>query len=212
VVRKKADGPTGTIAYRRPTKGKSKRPPQSGVPGKSVVNRWKDGSGEVRVGKNTVDLMLGVEDVSNWSDEELMWGARRDKQGRRPARMPHVIPLAVYQELVKRMKTKVMHRFAAELTRAVEKHMEVIKAIEPSDGLTPTELKAIEMLYDRVLGKAPEHITIDMGEKWQSLVAGSIVATDDDIVEGEIVEEELLDDVEERSEGNGRRSSVQEVR
>lgn len=154
----------------------------------------------VRVGRTTVQIMKGGEDLSTWTDEELMRGARM-----KTSRIPNVIPMAIYVELINRVTSQVRHRFAAELTVAVEQHMRLIKR---RDTPPAVKLKAIELLYDRVMGKTPDHVVLhDADAPWRKLVASAIVGeasqveeamaelqssgvvSEGEIVEGEIVEE-----------------------
>lgn len=176
----------------RAPKVKVKEPRKSPkAKGQGSLRKWKDGTGEVRVGRTVVKLMEGEEDCSSWTDEELMRGAPLSVK-----RLPHVIPLMVYQELVKRIISKAQHRFAAELEMAIGKHIAIIKHIDPKD-VTPTQWAAIRELEDRVMGKAAEHVVHHDGDApWKKLVAESIVSSveqipeEGEIVEGEVVEEE----------------------
>jgi hypothetical protein len=163
--------------------------------GEAVVNKWRDGSATIRIGRTVVDLMTGDSDypVEEWSDEELIRGAPMHV-----GRIPNVIPMVVHVELVRRMMAEVKHRFAAEAMVAVDEHMRLIRA---SDDIVPANVKmtAIKEFYDRFMGKAPEHVTVnfDGAPPWQKMMASSIVSTEDQakaleaegIVEGEIVEE-----------------------
>lgn len=170
-----------------------------------TVHTWATGQGHVNVGKGTIDVLTGKEDLTKWSDEELMMGLRphnnRSGNRRGMALQPRVIPVEIYQELASRIVSRVRHRFAAELEYAVNEHIKIIKA--PFDVVPASvKLKAIELLYDRVMGKAEEHVQIDVrNTKWHRAIAMGIVATEqqaieaakneaEDIVEGEIVDEE----------------------
>jgi hypothetical protein len=169
---------------------------------KSTVYKWKSGEGLVKVGRNVVRMMEGKEDLSEWTDEELIRGARYnyDKNGRRVGgRVPHVVPIDIHQELARRMMAKAQHTFVAELKYAVEKHMEVIKKINP-EFITSTQLRAIEMLYDRVLGKPIERMDVTVAEApWQKVVANAIIGHDGqaadvpELTEGDIIEGEVVD-------------------
>lgn len=167
--------------------------------GKSVVRKWKDGSGEVRVGRTVVDLMTGETDYppEMWTDEELLRGAPKST-----ARPPHVIPMVVYNELIRRVMSEVRHRFAAELEVAVDAHIKLIR-----NKKTPPQVRmvAIRELYDRVLGKPTEHVAImtDGDAPWMKLMATAIVGNEaqaqevegkKEIVEAEVVEGEVVDE------------------
>jgi len=158
--------------------------------GKAVIHEWKDGSGEVRIGRTVVRMFKGEEDVSTWTDEELMRGAPMSVM-----RIPNVIPMMVYTELVKRITSKVQHRFAAELQMAVNEHMKLINGRKVPPAV---KLQAIKELYERVLGKPEEHLVVHDGDApWRQMVASAIVgdmgqakAIEGEIVEGEVVEDD----------------------
>ena len=161
--------------------------------GQSVVREWKDGSGEVRVGRTVVRLLKGTSEypVEDWTDEELLRGAPMNVN-----HLPHVIPMVVYMELTRRVMSKVQHRFAAELEVAVNEHIKMIKS-----EFTPESTKArlIEMLYERVMGKVPEHVELHAGgmAPWQKAIADSIVSMDPSAIgsgDEEVVEGEVVDD------------------
>lgn len=157
--------------------------------GKAVIHEWKDGTGEVRIGRTVVRMFKGEEDVATWTDEELMRGAPMSVM-----RIPNVIPMMVYQELVKRITAKVQHRFAAELQMAVNEHMKLINGKRVPHAV---KLAAIKELYERVLGKPEEHLVVHDGDApWRQMVAQAIVGNDDQAreIEGDIVEGELVDD------------------
>ena len=185
---KKQERPSRKVVTKAPRKTTRGR---KGEVGRSVVRVFADGSGRVNVGRGTVALMTGEDDVSTWTDEELKRGARIGSG----KRLPHMIPLRVHMELVRRMTAKVQHRWAKELEAVVEVHLALIR-----DRKTPpaTKMRAIEVVYDRLMGRAPEHVVLHDGDApWKRLIANAIVGTDEQaaLVEGEV--EEM------REEGNG---------
>lgn len=172
-------------------------------------HEWDNGEGQLKIGRTVISLLKGEENLDDWTDEELMKGARKG------VRTPNVIPLVVYQEFIKRIEARVRHRFAAEVEFAVSVHTEMIKTwseqmdeFGESDIPAAVCLKAIDMMYDRVLGKPDQTLNLNAGnEPWKQLVASAIVGSEDqlkeaeakaikavenemDIVEGEIVEED----------------------
>jgi len=161
-----------------------------------VRTRHADGSATVVVGRQTLAVLDDLENLSGWTDEELIAGRKHNGKHGAGRALPKIVPIRVHQELVSRVTTRAKHRFAAELDYAVKKHIQIIKMIDPEDP-TPTQLKAIEMLYERILGKPTEHVALYNGGEmpaWQKAVAAGIVGSvgegpDDDIVDGEIVEE-----------------------
>jgi hypothetical protein len=193
---------TPTAIVDNPVKAKHWSPMMSGKGkvgprGTIAVRRWGDGSGAVRVSKRTVDLMEHPEQIADWTDEELARGA--PKHVKRP---PNMIPAPVFAELVKRVLGKARHRMAAELMVAVEQHIAIITDVRTEDR---DKLRAIEMLYDRVLGKQTDTVILAAAgadEPWRKMMDVAIVSTMEqakelppgdgsgEVVEGEIVEAE----------------------
>lgn len=167
---------------------KNGKGPNTKTHAKTTVWEWADGSGVVRVGKGTVDIIKGREDVSTWTTEELKRGAPM-----RVKRVPQLIPLIVYNELAKRLQSQVRNRFLRELELAVDKHMAIINNINPeSEVVSATEWNAIKELYDRVLGKPEEHVVHhDADLPYKAMLARAIVGSleqANEIIEGEVVE------------------------
>jgi hypothetical protein len=152
------------------------------------MKKRSGGGAMVHIPKTTVDLIEGKTDPSTWTLEELIRGAPGNV--RRP---PNFIPLNVYQELMKRVLSKTRVRFAEEVDTIVEKHIEVIKRINPRRP-TSSQMKAIDMVYNIVGVYEPHKIDVTLnGEApWQKLVASSIVSVteEDDVVDGEVVDDE----------------------
>jgi hypothetical protein len=157
---------------------------------------WGDGSGEIRVGRTVVKMLKGEEDVASWTTDELIRGAPMHVQ-----KVPTVIPAIVYVELVKRMQAEAQHRFAAELDVAIDMHMAIVKGIVTKKNkrgetiavnVTPVQMKAIEMIYDRVIGKPAETVVLHDGDApWMQMMAEGIVGTlpDTNVVDVEVVDD-----------------------
>jgi hypothetical protein len=105
----------------------------------------------------TQRILNGTEDLSVWSEEELIRGVRRGKDGRFRNK-PKVIPHAVHAELVKRKMAKAYDLLRESTYDAVQVLVEVAKD-ENAD--TATRVKAAELILDRTLGKAPQHVSLD---------------------------------------------------
>jgi hypothetical protein len=154
--------------------------------GRTVVLRTGKtarGGGVVRIGKRTADMLLGRVDFTTWTDEELIAGY----QGKNPrvgGATSGIIPLELHQELARRVMTRAQHRFTAELEYAINKLFAIIKEIDPADP-SPVQLKALEMVMDRVLGKAVEVIDVRHTEPkpYENLIANAIVADADQLKE-----------------------------
>ena len=155
-----------------------------------MVRKLSDGRGLMRVSPTTRAILEGEEDLSVWSEEELIRGVRRGRDGRF-RKAPLVIPKAVHDELVKRKMAKAYNLLRESTYDAVQVLVEVAKDAEADPAV---RVKAAELILDRTLGKAPQHVAVDVtgdSPAWQQLVASAIVPTlqlpAEDIVEGEVV-------------------------
>jgi hypothetical protein len=159
------------------------------------------------VSKNTAAIMNGEVDVSSWSDEELIRGQRKNKNGKWNGMAPKLIPAQVVQELTKRRFRRAHALLADSLVDAVQ----LLQAVVKDKRAEPYErMKAAEMILDRVLGKPKESLALDLamdGEQpaWHKLMAKGIVASVEEAGlllereraaegEGEIVDGELVED------------------
>jgi len=181
--------------------------------GKRRLSVTKGGTASVRVGAGTVRILTGDEDLSQWTDSDLIKGWRGGTRGR--GRPPHMIPREVYDELSRRIVSRTQHQFMAELEITARKLIRVIDGIKESrvkdpvtkkmiwvvkpEDITPLQMKAMDMLLDRVLGKPKERVDIKMEiTPGDELLASAIVPNwqaakeleEGLIVDGEIVEEE----------------------
>lgn len=60
----------------------------------------------ISLGRTNAAILHGDEDLTLWSEEELIRGPRRDKNGSWSGRPPKVVPKAVHDELVRRPTAK----------------------------------------------------------------------------------------------------------
>lgn len=136
----------------------------------------------VRLGRGTTDILVGKEDLRTWSDEELRRGQKKDKNGRFQGRAPNIVPKAVHDELVRRTLDEAGQMLRTNLVAAVEVLVDVMNGadVEPKD-----KLKAVQMIMDRVMGKAPEKIDVTIGEKkpWEDAVSVVIVGEEEDLAD-----------------------------
>jgi len=147
-------------------------------------------------------VLRGQEDLSEWDDAELARGRRRAEDGSWRGPPAKVVPRAIHEELNRR-KFEEAGRI---LKRSLKDGAEALRKIIVSDKTTDSDrLKAIELLFDRVLGKAPQHVSLDVGtddqpSPWMKVVAQAVVgsveqakalmAGQSDVVDGEVVDEE----------------------
>lgn len=134
----------------------------------------------VRVGPANTKVLTGEDDLSEWDDEELRRGQRRDKNGRFQGRAPVIVPKRIHDELVRRTIAGAGKLLQENLTVAVEMLIEVVKGQDTEDK---DKIKAIGMVMDRVMGKTPEKVE-HVGEtpKWQIAMQNGIVTVNDPAV------------------------------
>lgn len=170
------------------------------------MKRKRDGRATVTVSPTTAGILAGELDLSSWSLEELRRGQLRGSDGKWHGRPPQVVPKAIHDELVKRKMSKAFDLLRSNTYKAVKVLAEIAtdKSADPA-----VRVKAASEILDRALGKAPEHVSLDIEmQPWQRAIAQSIVgrdlrivateeqakALDDDedaeIVDGELVEAE----------------------
>lgn len=146
----------------------------------------------VRVGKVNTRILTGQEDLSLWSDDELIRGQRKDKNGRWQGVKPKVVPKAIHDELVRRTLANAKVLFRDNLIDAVQKMVDIMNGAdtEPKDAL-----KAAQLIVDRVMGKVPDKIDLVVGEKprWEAALEDALIVPDDeDFIEANA--EEVEDD------------------
>lgn len=101
--------------------------------------------------------IIMYDDYIDWDEEELLRGQRRPSCGYWSGRRPTRIPQGCYDELVRRTLLEagdVLRRNAVAASTALA---EIATSPATSDG---DRIRAAGMILDRVMGKAPEHITL----------------------------------------------------
>jgi hypothetical protein len=145
-------------------------------------------------------VLFGKEDLSKWDEEELERGRRRALDGTFRGPPAKVVPVACHTELSRR-KFEDAGRI---LKRSLKDGAEALRKIIVSETTSDSDrLKAIELLFDRVLGKAPQHVSLDVGSDseptpWMKLVAQAVVGSveqakalmAENVIDGEVVEEQ----------------------
>jgi len=127
----------------------------------------------VRCGKGMTDVLIGKDDLSEWDDEELRRGRKRDKNGGWQGRDPVVVAKAVHDELVKRTLSKANKLLTDNLEAAVELLTDLMRDpdVDPKD-----RIKAIDMVMNRAMGREPQKIEFKGEAKWEAAIAHSIVS------------------------------------
>lgn len=163
-----------------------------------------DGRGLAKVSPITAGIINGTIDVSEWSDEELIRGQRKNKRGKWDGKPPGLVPAAIHQEITRRRFSRAFDLLADSL---VDCALMLRSIVNDKRAAKSDRIKAAEVLMDRVLGRPKEQVSLDLtaeASPWQSLIAAAIVGTeeqartqaDSEVVEGEVLddEDELLDD------------------
>jgi hypothetical protein len=136
--------------------------------------------------------------LDDWTDEELMRGQRRNKNGRFSKR-PQIIPARMVQELTRRRFSRA-HLLMSE---SLEDSVRMLRSIV-NDKSAPefARIKAAETIFDRILGKPRESIEVGLSanleptafqKAFQAAIVGTMEQASDaqqpQIVDAEIVED-----------------------
>lgn len=141
----------------------------------------------VYVGETNQAILSGEEDLSVWSEEELIRGQRRDKHGRWSGRPPKVIPKAIHDELVKRKMSQAYGLLRESIYDAVAVLVDVAQD-EEADATV--RLKAAEMILDRTMGKPTETMQLEVKNRFQEVFEEVVVYDDSDVIDAELVDDD----------------------
>lgn len=164
-VKKAGQKPTGFQAQKRATRlSNIKKQLAKGEPAPERAR--------IYLGKTNTNILVGKNDVSDWTEEELVAGRRQSKNGTFSGRPPVVVPKAVHDELVKRTLNNAQEHMRNNLEGIVE----VLVDIATGPGIEPKDrLKAIGMVMDRVMGKVPDTINLKPDAPWVQAITDGIV-------------------------------------
>jgi len=122
-------------------------------------NRKKDGSAIVELSPTVAGIVYDGDPLDGWDDEELFRGRRRSKNGKFTGRSPKVVPLQLHHELTRRR----MQRGYALMAKSIVDGANMLTSIINDPDVSPrVKLHAIEILFDRVLGKPREFVSLDV--------------------------------------------------
>ena len=136
-----------------------------------------NGSATLTVGAGTAAVLAGEDDLTQWTDEELLRGRRRDKNGMFTGKPNKVIPIQCVRELTRRrlFETESIIR---EACVEAAKYLDVVVRgdAEPKMG----RIRAAETILDRFLGKPIDRsqMKVEMDVKvspFEGLVKESLV-------------------------------------
>jgi hypothetical protein len=141
--------------------------------------RYPGGAANIRLTATAAGVIYDGESLDTWDDEELMRGRRRNKHGTFTGRPAQVVPAALLHELNRRRFSRAHALMADSLVDGAVMLRSIIndKKADPSD-----RIKAAELLFNRVLGKPHESVSLEVAGEgstvpWQKMMAGAIVAS-----------------------------------
>lgn len=132
----------------------------------------------VRLGKTNAAIMAGDIDLTKWSDEELQRGRPNSVDGSWRGRAPAWVPKAIFDEMVKRQLSKANELLLQNTYEAVQVLVDLAKNPKVDPG---TRLKAVSMILDRTMGKAPERIDLRTNADalpWQEAIVAAVIPLD----------------------------------
>lgn len=147
--------------------------------------------GHIRCGGTTIAILNGTEDLSVWTDEELIRGQRKSRRGTWEGRPPKVVPKAIHDELVRRKMSQAYDLLRDNVVKASEVLIELASNKKVDAAV---RLKAVGMIHDRVLGKAPARVQLTAeAEPWLLALQAGVVsigaaAADQDVMDAEVIE------------------------
>ena len=149
---------------------------------------------QVTLGKMSTAIVRGEEDLTAWSDEELLRGQRRDKNGNWSGRKPKVVPKAIHDEWVSRRMAEA-HDLLRECTVDAVVVLRDL-AMDP-DTESSVRIKAVEMILDRTMGKPSEKMQLEVQQRrtlFDQAFDAMIVYDESDLPELDAIEAEVIDD------------------
>ena len=137
--------------------------------------------------KALIDGELAVEDLDT---EELAKGRLKDKDGKFRGRPPNFLP----RKLVEAMRSEHHRRINAALEESLSDTVRTMRGIMRDPEADPsTRLKAAIYVYERFMGKTPDRIEVNRGDKVEQVVERIMYDMGESPIEREIAatEEEL---------------------
>lgn len=166
---------------------------------KRPKKRLKDGGAIVHVSPRTAAVAFDGASLDDWTDEELLRGRRKNKNGNFTGRPPRFVPIEFHRELTRRR----MQRATAILAYSLVDAATMLRSVVNDDeALASDRIRAAEIMFDRILGRPRESVALAVtssGEEplWQRVIANAVVGSEEQaaqVIEGEIVEGELVED------------------
>src|SRR6266496_3654848 len=121
--------------------------------------RTKTGGAIVKISPTSAAVAFDGASLDDWDDTELLAGRRKNKHGTFTGRSPNVIPLRLHQELTKRR----MQRATAILAYSLIDASKLLRAVvRDEEADLSARIECAKLLFDRVLGKPREAISLDV--------------------------------------------------
>ena len=142
----------------------------------------------IQVGKRNSAILRGGEDLTSWSEEELIRGQRKSASGRWQGSRPKVVPTLLHDELVKRKMTKAYELLSESVLDAVQVLVDVARDKEADPNV---RIKAATEILNRTVGKPKEHLLVDLSPQaktFNDFGEAVVVWIDDDVMDVESVE------------------------
>lgn len=139
--------------------------------------------------RSGIEIALKQSDVKDWDDIELQYGRRRDKNGHLTGRPPSFIPKACHAELMKRYHAKVEFMMTKALPEVIPELIAIAKGEKPA---MQDQVRAMNMLIERTMGKVVEHVQMTVDQPWKDALSAALVGTMDqaeEIIDAEVVDE-----------------------
>lgn len=157
-----------------------------------MVRALPDGRATLKVSPTTVAILNGEEDLSAWSDEELIRGQRKAKNGRWLGRPPLVVPQAVHAERARRLMSKAHDLLRESTVDAVTLLRDVINN---ADAPLAIRVQAADMILGRTL---PKNVAVHVGihnepePRFLGIIQAGLIAVrnDGDVIDAEIIEDD----------------------
>lgn len=156
----------------------------------------------LRVGGKSMEPFLDPDVIKTWSDEELLRGQRKDRNGRFTGRPPKVIPDTLHREYIRRQMRGALQLMSQNLEKACEV---LVSIIDDPKADNKDKIRAAQLIIERVMGKSVEQIDVKIEAKpaFLQAIQDGIVPGDDEIIDAEVIEEsvsdvddEIIDDIE----------------
>lgn len=121
---------------------------------------------KITLGRTNTGILNGELDLTEWDEEELLRGQRRDHRGKWAGAKPKVVPLAVHQELTRRRMSQAARELEENLVKAAET---LVALMEGSDVDDSVRLRAATLVIERVMGKVPDKVELKLSRApWET--------------------------------------------